>query len=51
MIARSDDGVSFETVTVLEREAFDCDSLERPALVVLPDGTWRIYVSCATPEQ
>jgi hypothetical protein len=48
VIARSSDGVSFETVTVLEREAFDCDSLERPSLVVLPDGTWRIYVSCAT---
>jgi len=49
VIARSEDGVSFETVAVLEREAFDCDSLERPALVELPDGTWRIYVSCATP--
>jgi hypothetical protein len=49
VIARSDDGVTFETVTVLEREAFDCDSLERPALVALPDGSWRIYVSCATP--
>jgi hypothetical protein len=49
VIARSEDGESFETVAVLEREAFDCDSLERPALVELPDGTWRIYVSCATP--
>jgi hypothetical protein len=49
VIARSDDGVTFETVTVLEREAFDCDSLERPALVGLPDGSWRLYVSCATP--
>jgi hypothetical protein len=49
VIARSGDGVSFETVAVLEREDFDCDSLERPALVELPDGSWRIYVSCATP--
>ena len=24
--------------------------MERPALVALPDGTWRIYVSCATPD-
>jgi hypothetical protein len=48
VIARSDDGVSFETVAVLDREEFDCDSLERPALVALPDGSWRIYVSCAT---
>lgn len=49
VIARSEDGEVFETVTVLEREQFDCDSLERPALVESPDGTWRIYVSCATP--
>jgi hypothetical protein len=50
VIARSDDGISFETVTVFEREEFECDSLERPALVALPDGSWRIYVSCATPD-
>jgi hypothetical protein len=49
VIARSDDGEVFETVTVLDREDFDCDSLERPALVARPDGTWRVYVSCATP--
>ena len=48
VIARSNDGISFETVAVLEREEFECDSLERPALVALPDGSWRIYVSCAT---
>jgi hypothetical protein len=50
VIARSEDGVSFETVTVLHREEFECDSLERPSLVALPDGSWRIYVSCATPD-
>jgi hypothetical protein len=49
VVARSTDGVQFETVLVLERDEFDCDSLERPALVELPDGSWRIYVSCATP--
>lgn len=49
VVARSEDGVHFETVTVLAREAFDCDSLERPALVLVDDGTWRLYVSCATP--
>jgi len=48
-IARSDDGEHFETVAVLERAAFDCESLERPTLVRLPDGGWRLYVSCATP--
>jgi len=49
VFARSEDGISFETVAVLEREEFDCDSLERPALIELPDGSWRVYVSCATP--
>ena len=49
VIARSEDGVAFETVSVLGREAFECDSLERPTLVALTDGTWRLFVSCATP--
>jgi hypothetical protein len=49
VVARSDDGVHFETVCVLERDAFAADSLERPALVRRPDGGWRIYVSSATP--
>lgn len=49
MVARSDDGIDFETVAVLEKDAFGAESLERPALVVLPDGKWRIYISCATP--
>ena len=49
VIARSTDGVHFETIAELHREAFDCDSLERPALVRRPDGGWRIYVRCATP--
>jgi hypothetical protein len=49
VVARSSDGERFETVAVLDREAFSCDSLERPALVPLDDGTWRLYVSCATP--
>ncbi len=48
-IARSDDGVTFSEVTRLHREAFECDSLERPALVERPDGGWRIYLSLATP--
>jgi hypothetical protein len=49
IVARSDDGVRFETVAVIERDAFGAASLERPALVRRPDGGWRIYVSCATP--
>ncbi len=49
VVARSDDGETFETVAVFDRDVFHCDSLERPVLVALPDGRWRLYVSCATP--
>lgn len=48
VVARSEDGLSFETLVVLRREEFDCDSLERPALIQRTDGSWRLYVSCAT---
>ncbi len=48
-IARSDDGERFETLTVLHQEDFGTDSFERPALVVRPDGGWRLYLSLATP--
>ncbi len=49
-VSRSDDGgVTFTEVTRLERDSFDCDSLERPALVRRPEGGWRIYLSLATP--
>lgn len=50
VVARSDDGVRFEPVLGIGREAFGAESLERPALVALPDGRWRLYVSCATPR-
>jgi hypothetical protein len=49
VVARSTDGVHFEPVAVLGKEAFGADSLERPALARTPDGRWRVYVSCATP--
>jgi hypothetical protein len=49
VLARSRDGVRFETVATLGKDAFGAESLERPALAVTADGTWRIYVSCATP--
>ena len=48
-IARSDDGVAFETIAVLEKDDVGAESLERPALVALPGGGWRLYVSGATP--
>lgn len=49
VVARSEDGVTFEPVTSVHRDAFGAASLERPALVRRPDGGWRLYLSCATP--
>ena len=49
VVARTPDAVHLETVATLGRERFAAESLERPALVRLPGGTWRLYVSCATP--
>jgi hypothetical protein len=49
VIARSSDGEHFDVISVLDRDDFACESLERPALVNLRGGGWRIYVSCATP--
>ncbi|GMA21287.1 hypothetical protein GCM10025862_33080 [Arsenicicoccus piscis] len=49
VVARSRDGVTFETVATAARDEFGAESLERPALVRLEDG-WRLYVSCATPN-
>ena len=47
-IARSADGVHFETIQVITRDEMDTESLERPALVRTPSGAWRLYLSCAT---
>ncbi len=49
VVARSADGVSFEEVAVVRREAFGCESFERPVLVPVPGIGWRLYLSCATP--
>jgi hypothetical protein len=49
IVARSLDGVRFETVATLGKESFGAESLERPALAVTADGTWRAYISCSTP--
>ncbi len=50
VIARSTDGVRFTPVAEVTRDQFGAASLERPALVPLPDGGWRLYVSCSTPS-
>jgi hypothetical protein len=47
-VARSADGVHFDPVLTITKEQMDAESLERPVLVDLPDGRWRLYLSCAT---
>ena len=49
VVARSTDGLAFETVATVLATSFECASLERPALVRRADGGWRLYVSCSTP--
>ena len=49
VVARSADGVNFETVALVTSAQFGCASLERPALIRTDDGRWRLYVSCSTP--
>jgi len=48
VVARSADGVHFEPIQVITRQDMDTESLERPAIVLTPDGAWRLYLSCAT---
>lgn len=50
VVARSEDGIAFTTVCEVGRDAYGAASFERPALVPLPDGGWRLYLSCATPD-
>ena len=49
VLARSVDGVRFETVGEVTKDRFGAESLERPALLRTADGRWRLLVSCATP--
>ena len=49
VVAQSMDGEHFTTVATLTSEEFGAESLERPCLVRLHDGRWRLYVSAATP--
>jgi hypothetical protein len=49
VVARSRDGEHFEPVAEVHREDFGAESFERPVLLRLPDGGWRLYLSCATP--
>ena len=48
-IAFAADGVHFGApLAVVAKEELDTESLERPELVQLPGGGWRLYLSCAT---
>jgi hypothetical protein len=48
-VAFAADGVRFGApLTVIAKDELDTESLERPELVRLPDGGWRLYLSCAT---
>ncbi|WP_278258588.1 hypothetical protein [Nocardioides convexus] len=49
VVARSEDGEHFEQVAEVHRDAFGCESFERPVLVPVPGVGWRLYLSCATP--
>ncbi|MCW2797563.1 hypothetical protein [Nocardioides sp.] len=49
VVARSSDGVGFEPVAEVHRDAFGSESFERPVLVPVPGVGWRLYLSCATP--
>ncbi|MBV9096361.1 MAG: hypothetical protein JO132_21220 [Streptosporangiaceae bacterium] len=49
VVARSADGERFDPVLVIGKDQLAAESLERPAVVRLPDGRWRLYLSCATP--
>jgi hypothetical protein len=48
-VAFAADGVRFGApLAVITKEEADTESLERPELVQLPAGGWRLYLSCAT---
>jgi len=49
VVARSEDGETFEPVAEVNREAFGAESFERPALMPVAGLGWRLYLSCATP--
>ena len=49
VVARSSDGLVFETVCEVHRDDFGAESFERPVVLQRPDGGWRLYLSCATP--
>lgn len=49
VVARSQDGATFETVAAVHRDDFGAESFEKPVLVPLGADGWRLYLSCARP--
>jgi hypothetical protein len=49
VIARWSVGDSPVVIGRIDKEAFGAESLERPALVRDEEGSWRLFLSCATP--
>jgi hypothetical protein len=47
-IGLAPDGEHFETIATISKDEVNTESLERPELIRLPDGRWRLYLSCAT---
>ena len=50
VISRSDDGERYVTLGTLTKERFGAQSMERPAILRVGTGRWRLYVCCATPD-
>jgi hypothetical protein len=50
VVARSDDGERLTPVVTLDERRFGATAVERPALVQLPSGGWRLWVCGATPQ-
>jgi hypothetical protein len=50
IVARSPHGETFTTLAILDQTRFGAQWMERPALVRTPEGNWRIYICCGTPE-
>ena len=49
VVARSEDGERLETVAAFDDHAFGATYVERPSLVPLDDGGWRLYTCGAEP--
>jgi hypothetical protein len=50
IVATSPDGERLSTVAMLDQSRFGARWMQRPALVRLPDGRWRLWVCLGTPH-